>query len=292
MTNRKELVTAISEILGCAPIYKRAPTFAYEVQNYTIDRYGMLVAHDQADTMAIEPLLAALENRGFISDGVHFAENPEVNLSASDPTEMNTSSDDFPSLTDADRTFPDSSSNNFPNRLAIEIPSAGFSETSLLNIKKIVASKATLIKKSIGVSDLPVIEEEGRLCFPWFEYETSPVQMTAYTQFIDAICKKAKVQKSVQAKEKPVENEKYAFRCFLLRLGFIGGEFAEARKLLLKNLTGNSSYKSGGHRRFSEGTVTAATNCGTVDINVINVRDAENEKIREEHHSEKWAPVS
>lgn len=38
-------------------------------------------------------------------------------------------------------------------------------------------------------------------------------------------------------------NDKYAFRCFLLRLGFIGDEYKIARKVLLKNLTGNSAFR-------------------------------------------------
>jgi hypothetical protein len=42
-----------------------------------------------------------------------------------------------------------------------------------------------------------------------------------------------------------VENEKYTFRCFLLRLGFIGEEYKETRKVLLKNLSGSSAFKSG-----------------------------------------------
>ena len=45
-------------------------------------------------------------------------------------------------------------------------------------------------------------------------------------------------------KEKMVENEKYAFRCFLLQLGFIGDEYKAARRVLLKNLTGNGAWKN------------------------------------------------
>jgi hypothetical protein len=38
-------------------------------------------------------------------------------------------------------------------------------------------------------------------------------------------------------------NEKYTFRCFLLRLGFIGPEYKDERKILLRNLSGSSAYK-------------------------------------------------
>lgn len=42
-----------------------------------------------------------------------------------------------------------------------------------------------------------------------------------------------------------MENAKYEMRLFLIRLGFIGDEYKTARKILLRNLTGNSSWKSG-----------------------------------------------
>ena len=47
------------------------------------------------------------------------------------------------------------------------------------------------------------------------------------------------------AKDKQVDNEKYAMRCFLLRLGFIGEEYKKARAILLRNLDGNSAFRSG-----------------------------------------------
>jgi len=58
----------------------------------------------------------------------------------------------------------------------------------------------------------------------------------------------SKEQKRVTATEKEVDNEKYAFRCFLLRLGFIGEEYKTDRKILLKNLTGSSAFKSGARK--------------------------------------------
>ena len=63
-------------------------------------------------------------------------------------------------------------------------------------------------------------------------------------QFITALCRMAKNAKRVTATEKEVPNEKYAFRCFLLRLGFIGAEFKEIRKNLLKRLEGSSAFRN------------------------------------------------
>ena len=68
---------------------------------------------------------------------------------------------------------------------------------------------------------------------------------TIYDNFICKLCEMARNLKRVTAKEKEVENAKYAFRCFLLRLGFIGDEYKTDRKLLLKNLSGSAAFKSG-----------------------------------------------
>ena len=50
--------------------------------------------------------------------------------------------------------------------------------------------------------------------------------------------------KRVTMKEEKMENEKYEFRCFLLRLRFIRDEYKVARKVLLRHLSGNSAWKS------------------------------------------------
>lgn len=68
----------------------------------------------------------------------------------------------------------------------------------------------------------------------------------ACTRLIAAMCKMSLEQKRISGKAAELENEKYAFRCFLLRLGFIGDEYKAARKILLRNLSGNSAWKDGG----------------------------------------------
>ena len=147
--------------------------------------------------------------------------------------------------------------------LVIELPLEGFSETALDNLERLVASKATLIKKSVGTSELPIIRKESRLQFPWFANGLEAEKVYAYTRFVAALFNMAKEQKRITAKEKEVENEKYAFRCFLLRLGFIGAEYAAARKILLAGLSGNSSFKSGERRQ--QGTVAPVAHTGDTE---------------------------
>ena len=99
------------------------------------------------------------------------------------------------------------------------------------------------MKKAFLTDDLPIIEEEETISFPWFS-NCNADSVTPYIRFIAAICDMAKNQKRITAKPKENENEKYAFRCFLLRLGFIGDEFKADRKILLSKLDGSSAFKA------------------------------------------------
>lgn len=63
-------------------------------------------------------------------------------------------------------------------------------------------------------------------------------------------------QKRINSTDKEVTNEKYAFRCFLLRLGFIGAEYKADRKILLKNLTGSSAFKSGAKKEAKDNEIS------------------------------------
>ena len=89
---------------------------------------------------------------------------------------------------------------------------------------------------------------DERISFRWFHREVQSEDVTPITRFLERLIAVAKEHKRVTAKEKAVDNEKYAFRCFLLRLGFIGAEYKAERKALLRNLTGSAAFKSGGRR--------------------------------------------
>jgi len=212
---RKALVAAVSGIVGREAVYMKAPSFAFTVNNYTIDRNGTLVFDERVDRGDVRSLLAGLAERGFVSEDSLEAEDANAEVPAGDA----------------------------PDKLTIEVAADGFTGIALDNLEKLVASKASLIKAAVGSSDLPIVREDGRLCFPWFTLGASPEDVHAYTQFIHALCDMAKKQRRVTAREKSADSEKFAFRCFLLRLGFIGDEYASARKILLRNLSGSGSFK-------------------------------------------------
>ena len=116
------------------------------------------------------------------------------------------------------------------------------------NLTKLLDAKGSLIKRALGIDGLPIEVSENKVSFPWFPQMPDTEETKAYTHFISALCEMAKNAKRVTVTEKAVDNEKYAFRCFLLRLGFIGAEYKAERKILLKNLTGSSAFKSGARK--------------------------------------------
>ena len=125
--------------------------------------------------------------------------------------------------------------------LTISVP---LDKVKVGNLIALVDAKAGLIRKAVGVQDLRIDVGAEKVSFPWFSGDLDADTIQAYTQFVEALCKMSVNQKRVQAKEKPVENEKYAFRCFLLRLGFIGAEYKQTRKVLLKNFEGSSAFRT------------------------------------------------
>ena len=209
-TERKALVEAIENIVCGKAVYKKAPTFEYVVNDFTIDRNGT-VSCDDAD--ALECLVHSLIADGFKPEGYEAAAAEA--LAQTDESEA--------------------------IGLTIEIP---FDKVNVGNLMKLLDAKGDLIKKALGVDDIRIEMKEDRVAFPWF-IEVDADSAMAYTNFIAALCRMSKEAKRVTATQKEVENEKYAFRCFLLRLGFIGDEYKKDRKILLQNLFGSAAFRDG-----------------------------------------------
>ena len=214
--DRKPLVKAISEFTGADAVYMRTPTYAYQIDYFTVTREGNLEFDDRADSEEIEGLLEFLAERGFIAGNADTSK--EVPADA------------------------DSAEHGESVGLTVEIPLEG---TAVDNLTKLLEAKGRLIRRALAVESLPIEVTDSTVRFPWFA-DCSADECKAYTHFISALCELAANAKRVTAKEKETDNDKYAFRCFLLRLGFIGSEYKSERKILLRNLTGSSAFRNGG----------------------------------------------
>ena len=217
---RKRLVKTISEWLGEDARYCGAPSFAYEIDRFRVEKDGSLTFSDLIDSAVVERLLEHIYDEGFDIDQSHTEDEPE--------TEVETAT-----------------ANGDLDGISIQLPASQFNEATLANLEALVAAKGNLIKKALEADELRIEKTDEYIAFPWFRPFADPQEMEAYTHFLTALCEMARTQKRITAKEKEVENEKYAFRCFLLRLGFIGEEFKRERKILLRNLEGSSAFKSG-----------------------------------------------
>lgn len=222
---RKELVKVIADATGARAEYKFMPTCNYEIDYFTVTKDGTLLFDDRADSEEVEQVLETIAAAGFECEAQDGGEQPfgEENKEAAEAAD----------------TAPQAANVG----LTVEIP---LDKVAVGNLTKLLDAKGGLIKKALGVDTLPIEIQEDRVAFPWFPELPDADSVKAYTHFISALCEMSKNAKRVTVTEKAVDNEKYAFRCFLLRLGFIGSEYKAERKILLKNLTGSSAFKDGG----------------------------------------------
>lgn len=221
-TDRKPLVKAISELTGEKAVYLKTPTYAYKIGDYTVTREGNLDVPDGLDAETLQQLKEVIESAGFQLDNI---EVPEA-------------------------TAEDSSEDEITG-ICISMPRSLFTDANLENLKNIIAAKRSLICKALGTDDLPLEITDTKVSFPWFPGQPDVDSVKAYDTFVCKLCEMARNMKRSNATEKPVDNDKYAFRCFLLRLGFIGAEYKTERKILLKNLTGSSAFKSGARKEVA-----------------------------------------
>lgn len=205
---RKKLAYAIGESLGIPVKYTRTPKFDYLIGSCLLDKNG--VFHASGDLS--ESKLKLILERFYKGEPIQ-----QLELLEDETVEADV--------------------------LSISVPRNMFTDDKLENLQKLIEGKQTLFKHAFRAEQLEVVITENQVSFPWFPLASGPDAVNAYTEFISKLCELAIKLKRVSLKDKEVENEKYAFRCFLLRLGFIGDDSKAARRILLQNLSGNSAFR-------------------------------------------------
>lgn len=235
--NRKELAKALASITGRKMQYQGPPTFIFTDGSYVITRNGDLEVEDFEGNIGVLKELAALR---LIDDSW-----------------------------DEER-----------NLLSIDLPMEGHGVTILIHLLQIVWSKEELISKAVGMKACFKISKEfieqlikepptsvGEFLFSWNEaggedvsrglaFDEEGVHFTgfpfteddewikAYMDLAAAIWNEACITRRVKFSKPDVENEKYYFRVWLVRLGFDGDEYSASRKKLLSSLDGNSAFRT------------------------------------------------
>ena len=205
---RKKLAYAIAELLEIPVKYTRTPKFDYLIGSCILDKNG--VFHTSEDLSESE--LKLVLERFYKGEPIQQSEQSENEIMEADV-------------------------------LSISVPRNMFTDDKLENLQKLIEGKQMLFKHAFRAEQLEVVITENQVSFPWFPLASELDAVNAYTEFISKLCELAIKLKRVSLKDKEVENEKYAFRCFLLRLGFIGDDSKVARRILLQNLSGNSAFR-------------------------------------------------
>ena len=131
-----------------------------------------------------------------------------------------------------------------PEALIISMPKETLDEPTLNRVKRIIENKGTLFKAAFKSDSLEITTDDEKVSFPWFTIESNE-DAFAYSTFISMLCEFARNQKRINDKPDTSDNPKYAFRCFLLRIGMIGAKYKPVRKVLLRNLSGSSAFRHG-----------------------------------------------
>ena len=208
---RRELVSTLAKLLNEKPRYCYAPSFAFAFSQCTVDRDAVIHPSENAEQQAVIDLAALLNRRGF---------ECEVRDIAADAPESE-------------------------GHYTVRIERGKISEETLNKLRRIVRGKAGLLRQALGESPLEILADAEDCTFPWFPTDSDETTRNAYAVFIEKLIAFAEQRTRVTAEDKPCDNPKYVFRCFLLRLGFIGTEYRKERAVLLRNLQGCSAFRSG-----------------------------------------------
>ena len=230
--NRKDVVKAVSAILGQPSRYLGVPTCAYEVGNCTIDRSGAVETEDEKTA---ELVRAGLLEQGLIETPHTEADETTVSI----PVE-GMSAEGLKNL-----VFLTRSKQYLINRAFAEdvfrVPTALVEELGSTEIPDAETFLQTFQNHAEGCRGISF--QDGKITFT-LPTAGDPGMIKAFTHLTAAMVRQAKEQKRISPKETIEENEKYYMRIWLLRLGFGGAEGKEIRDLLMKKLKGHSAFRT------------------------------------------------
>ena len=225
--NRKLLISKLSDLFDEKPQYEGAPGFAYRFSTCMVDRDGALHLAPTLKEQPTQRLADILMENGIACEVCNEPGSFQIETEPMDVTPTETVQNE--------------------ERYTIRIPHVKLEGDAFARFQNLVESKRPLICKVLSADDLPIRLEDGgeTIALPWFEINSDSEERAAYKMFIDKLVALANQLKRARLIEKAFTNEKYAFRCFLLRLGFIGKEYKSARAILTRNLEGNSAFLCG-----------------------------------------------
>lgn len=252
--NRKAAAQRLAEIIGETCHYTKVPRCAYEVGPYMFEKDGSITLEEDAD---LDPL-RQLVREGLVTP---FEKEVEVQEEQTEQEEPETAE-----ATDE------------PCAFNVRIPTAPHTGNTLRNLVYLIYTRGELINKALGTSfsaEKGLVDEladkvlitakdlietvtayeetygralsgltitEEMITFSSLPETTDGKLIRAFMDLVVMMNKQALAYKRIQAKVVTEENEKYALRIWLTRLGMSGSDYKDTRRILLQNLKGDSAF--------------------------------------------------
>ena len=258
-SDRKQLVSIITRETGIKAAYQGMPSMAYAISDITVEKDGAMVWDERTDDATIQRITEALAAAGF--EGIREDHEAPASAETEAPAEPDTATE--------------------PVELTVGIPTSKHTGASLRNLINLLYTRASLLNKALGTSfrvDVALTEalqddacilttgsllkaigdfeaEHGKaidgltitpeeITFGSLPETTDTEKLHTFTILCGMMSKQAIDQKRIQAKAVNEDNETYALRIWLTRLGMNGPEFKTTRKVLMENLTGHSAFRT------------------------------------------------
>ena len=119
-----------------------------------------------------------------------------------------------------------------------------YNEKTIGNLRQIIENKSNLFKAAFRTEDLHFDADDKGISFPWFTLD-EPSEAMLFADFCSHLVSFAEEQSRVNKKHDDSDNQKFAMRTFLNRIGMVGDDFKSARKVILRHLTGSSAFRFG-----------------------------------------------
>ena len=277
---RKEMAQVVGQVVGITPVYMKMPTCAYAISNILINRSGELMWDERTDDDTIRKVMEALERAGYTAEEEAATEEAQPEAAAETEEQQEAAEEAATEATEGE-----TAADPEPVELTVSVPAARHTGNSLRNLVNLIYTRAGLINKALGTgfaAEQGLVdalgENEGlrtaedfrkavaayedehgkaidgltitpeRIIFRGLPETNDTDTMRTFTILCGMMNKQALEQKRIQAKTVNAENEKYAFRIWLTRLGMNGPEYKEARRILMANLTGHCAFRTDADR--------------------------------------------
>ena len=230
--DRKEIVKLLGEHFEAKAKYLGVPTFAYEIitgdgETLIVDREGK-IKNLEGTEFELERLLHGLDEE-ILTNELVLPMNGHTGVSLRNIVNMISSKQKI-----------------IKKALGLDadIVTAEFVE-GINNIRIVTIEDFMAAVDELGIEKVPGIRFDFHKKTLIFGFIKTLEDTEVATQFVRALSESAKNLKQTSSKPTETDNEKYTFRTFLIRLGFIGPGYKKARQVLLKNLKGNGAFRKG-----------------------------------------------